>query len=55
VTFRARTVVVTFPTGEQLHARRNMGAFVESVYLPCACGEVRSVFVPPVTVCELGS
>jgi hypothetical protein len=51
-TFKARAVVVRLPTGEELHARRNMNAFVGSVYLPCSCGEVRSVFVPPVTVCE---
>jgi hypothetical protein len=51
VTFNARTVVVELSTGEQLHARRDMSAFVGSVYLPCRCGEVRSVFVPPVTVC----
>ncbi len=29
-----------------------MSAFVGSVYLPCRCGEVRSVFVPAVTTCE---
>lgn len=52
VTFRARTLVVKLPTGEELHSRRNLSAFVGSVYLPCRCGEVRSVFVPPVTVCE---
>ena len=51
-TFKARTIVVKLPTGEQLHARRNMSAVVGSVYLPCRCGEVRSVFVPQVTVCE---
>ena len=54
VTFRARTLVVKLPTGEELHSRRNLRAFVGSVYLPCRCGEVRSVFVPPVTVCEAG-
>ncbi len=52
VTFNARTLVVKLPTGEELHSRRNLRAFVGSVYLPCTCGEVRSVFVPPVTVCE---
>jgi hypothetical protein len=25
---------------------------VSSVYLSCRCGEVRTVFVPSVTVCE---
>jgi hypothetical protein len=54
VTFRARTLVVKLPTGEELRSRRDLSAFVGSVYLPCRCGEVRSVFVPPVTVCEAG-
>jgi hypothetical protein len=52
VTFRARTIVVKLPAGEELHSRRNLSAFVGSVYLPCRCGEVRSVFVPQVTVCD---
>jgi hypothetical protein len=52
VTFRARSLVVKLPSGEELASRRNLSAFVGSVYLPCRCGEVRSVFVPPVTVCE---
>ena len=51
-TFKARTIVMKLPTGEELHARRNMSAFVGSVYLPCRCGEVRSVFVPRVTRCD---
>lgn len=55
VAFRARTIVVKLATGEELHARRDMRSFVGSVYLPCRCGEVRSVFVPPVTVCEAPS
>lgn len=54
VTFKARTLDVKLPTGEELRSRRNMSAFVGSVYLPCRCGEVRSVFVPPVTTCEAG-
>jgi hypothetical protein len=52
VTFGARALVLRFPDGEELHARRNLRAFVSSVYLPCRCGEVRTVFVPPVTVCD---
>ncbi len=52
VTFRARTLVVKVPGGEELSSRRDLRAFVGSVYLPCGCGEVRSVFVPPVTVCD---
>jgi hypothetical protein len=52
VTFTARTIVLSLPTGEELHSRRNLSAFVGSVYLPCRCGEVRSVFVPSVTRCD---
>jgi len=52
VTFRARTLVVKLAGGEELESRRNLSAFVGSVYLPCQCGEVRSVFVPAVTVCQ---
>ena len=57
LTFSKRNLVVTFPDGEELQSSRNLRAFVGSVYLPCGCGEVRSVFVPPVTVCTaaLGS
>ena len=53
VSFRKRTLVVKLASGEELEARRDLGAFVSSVYLPCQCGEVRSVFVPAVTVCQL--
>jgi hypothetical protein len=52
VTFRARTLVVKLGADEELQSLRNLSAFVGSVYSPCRCGEVRSVFVPPVTVCE---
>jgi hypothetical protein len=55
VTFRARTLVVKHAKhtgGEELVSRRDLSAFVGSVYLPCRCGEVGSVFVPPVTVCD---
>jgi hypothetical protein len=51
VTFGARSIVVRLPSGEELRAKRNLRAFVSSVYLPCRCGEVRSVFVPQVSVC----
>ena len=54
VTWKALSLVVKLTTGEELHSRRDLSAFVGSVYLPCRCGEVRSVFVPPVTVCEAG-
>ena len=53
LTFGVRTLRVTLPNGEELSSRRNLSAFVSSVYLPCRCGEVRSVFVPPVTACKL--
>lgn len=52
VTFGARTLAIKLKAGEELRTRRDLGAFVGSVYLPCRCGEVRSVFVPPVTRCE---
>lgn len=52
VTFKGRTLVLKLPGGEELQSRRDLSAFVGSVYLPCSCGEVRSVFVPPVTTCE---
>lgn len=54
VRFSARSIVVRLPNGDELETRRNLRAFVESVYLPCRCGEVRSVFVPKSTRCTLG-
>ncbi|MEJ7734965.1 MAG: hypothetical protein WKG00_37975 [Polyangiaceae bacterium] len=52
VTFAARTLKVTLSDGEELETRRDTSAFVGSVYLPCRCGEVRTVFVPAVTTCN---
>ncbi|MDI1437694.1 hypothetical protein [Polyangium sorediatum] len=52
VTFKKRALVVNLPDGEELESRRNLSTFVGSVYSPCRCGEVLSVFVPEVTVCE---
>jgi hypothetical protein len=52
VRFGRRALVVRTPLGEELSAKRNLSAFVGSVYLRCRCGEVRSVFVPPTTRCE---
>ncbi len=52
VSFGPRALIVKLPGGEELHSRRELGGFVGSVYLPCRCGEVRAVFVPPVTACE---
>ena len=40
----ARTITLTFADGETWSTKRNLGAFVSSVYLPCACGEQRAVF-----------
>lgn len=51
VRFGARSLVVRLASGEELHARRNLSAFVSSVYLPCRCGEVRTVLVPSATAC----
>ncbi len=51
--FSQRSLVVRLPNGDELETRRNLRAFVESAYLPCRCGEVRSVFVPAVTRCTL--
>src|SRR6478736_2276053 len=53
LTFSKRNLVVTLPSGEELRTSRNLRAFVGSVYLPCECGEVSSVFVPPVSVCAV--
>ncbi len=52
VTFQARTFVVRLPGGEELRVGRKVSAWVGTVYVPCGCGEVRSVFVPKVTVCD---
>jgi hypothetical protein len=51
VTYGARTIKAKLPDGEELTVRRNLRAFVASVYLPCRCGEVRSPFVPARTRC----
>jgi hypothetical protein len=52
VTFGARSLVVKLRDGQELRSRRDLSAFVSSVYQPCSCGEVRSVFVPAVTKCR---
>ena len=54
VTFMARRINVVTAFGAKLTARRDLGAFVGSVYLPCRCGEVRTPFVPAVTRCRGG-
>lgn len=52
LTFRRRSLTLRLPSGEELESDRDLSAWVGSVYLPCRCGEVRTVFVPAVTVCE---
>lgn len=54
ITFSRRSFSVTRENAEAIEAPRNLSAIVGSVYLPCSCGEVRTVFVPPVTRCRLG-
>jgi len=51
LTFSKRNLVLTLPNHEQLQVSRNLRSFVGSVYLPCECGEVSGVFVPPLSVC----
>jgi hypothetical protein len=54
VTFGARSLAVKLllEDGEELRSPRDLSDFVSSVYLPCRCGEVRSVFVPAATKCR---
>lgn len=52
IAFNARALVVKFENGEELQSRRNLSAFVASVYQPCKCGEVKTVFVPESTTCD---
>lgn len=52
VSFDARRLTITLPSGAELRAPRELGDFVSSVYLPCRCGEVRAAFVPKVTRCQ---
>lgn len=52
VTFQKNTLILKWPKDEEIEAHRDLSDFVGSVYLPCRCGEVSSVFVPKVTVCD---
>jgi hypothetical protein len=52
VTLKGRTLVLSFSDGDELESKRDLSAFVQSVYSPCHCGEVREVFVPETTVCN---
>jgi len=51
INFLKRRIDVRFADGEALGTRRDLRAWVSSVYLPCRCGEARSVFVPARTRC----
>jgi hypothetical protein len=53
LSFAARSITVSLPNDEELRSPRKLHALVSSVYLPCRCGEVRTVFVPAVTRCAL--
>lgn len=52
VRFGARRLSARYRAGDELDVKRDLSAFVGSVYLDCRCGEARSVFVPPVTRCD---
>jgi hypothetical protein len=52
VTFQKNTLIVKWPKDEEIEAHRDLSDFVGSVYLPCRCGEVSTVFVPKVTECD---
>jgi len=51
ISFLKRRIDVRFADGEELGTQRDLSAWVSSVYLPCRCGEARSVFVPARTRC----
>lgn len=52
VSFKPRRIIVKLEEGDEMEVQRGaLGAYVGSVYLPCRCGEVKSVFVPTVTRC----
>lgn len=52
VRFAARRLFVRSRGEEELETRRNLRAFVSSVYQPCHCGEVASPLVPRLTRCQ---
>jgi hypothetical protein len=52
LTFGARSLIARFSDGDELRSARRLGRLVSSVYLPCRCGEVKSVLVPQRTVCQ---
>lgn len=52
VAFGARQLEIELEGGLALKTSRNLSPFVGSVYLPCRCGEVHTVFVPAKTRCR---
>lgn len=55
LTLGERRMQLVLASGQTLDSPRNVKKIVSSVYLPCECGEVQDVFVPPVTVCKVAS
>ena len=49
-----RRQLIAGPRDGGAETRRDLSAFVGSVYLPCACGEDRAVFAAPPRVCVAG-
>ncbi|HTQ04695.1 MAG TPA: hypothetical protein VMI54_12605 [Polyangiaceae bacterium] len=52
VRFGARSLGVRLASGDEFETRRDLSAFVGTIYSPCRCGEVRSALVPSVTRCR---
>lgn len=52
VSFLPRSLVVELDAGPRLREPRGSSRLASSLYQPCRCGEVRSVFVPEVTKCR---
>lgn len=52
VEWSARRLRLWLPSGELLESGRDLRGYVESLYLPCRCGEVRAPLVPAVTRCR---
>jgi hypothetical protein len=50
--FGRRSLKLVLEDGEELTSARDLRAFVSSLYMPCRCGEVRTVLVPEVTRCR---
>lgn len=52
IRFGARTLVITTERGEELESAAQPQGLRRERLFPCRCGEVRTVFVPPVTACR---